>query len=736
MADHVEIKEPRIQQIGSTLREVTQELDKLFPERETFIRQIVLALATGQHVLAFGPTGSAKSVIAQTVFSMIEEAQVGKINLTKFTNDVSLIGFPDLKRWRDTGEMFYRREGTVLDADLLLLEELFDANGPVLRILLPLLNERSFSYGMQDEQAKLHSAIATTNWDPSAIAQTDEGLKALVDRIIFQCNVRYLTSRESRILMYQSYVRAHHSNATISLEDLRYISQMSLLILPTVGQDILRLYDEVVDEYLKLFPKPIVSDRRRSLLLRLLSANSLLNGRTEIQPQDIEAAGLGLCLGEEDRMDCFSRLLKPKEIAPKGTMLVPSSSRQAIGCTDSSASSGPPVQSIEIPASARPTRAPLSPSTGKTSSERQDLLERRAGLERLLEKVPHNSQSAATFHMLIDGLNDELEDATKPANRPRESKSDDKTAKQSADEEGDKAHKPLPDFARNSRFWLPGLLPDIFHALDLYAHPMRPGREMEDKISSSLATIERHIASANVESAMREIDLRSKIELSNVSYPTNIMEPAMLLSLDQIGRLLPHGLMLEDDLFFHQLHSGSLQTLQAYESRKKQKLLYVLLDTSPSMYIDQLGDQSRASWAREVVTKLLHRVIEDEARCYLRPFWLEVSTLVRATTPVEARALIALIAAGKIDRGIGTNIGHALRAAIRDIRATEEELSGADIVLITDADELQTGCPPVSFEEAKDIEKQMKGDTHLHIIFIGGLSEPLRSIATSHVLIS
>lgn len=289
----------RVAAIGENLRTLVDELAMIFPERRHLIQQMIYALLTREHVLIYGIYGTGKSDLVHTLFSCISGARTFSIGLSKFMTEGNIIGMPDPKKMREEGLFEYRRDGGILDADFAELDELFDSNPPLLRVLLGILNERQFKRGRQVESANLHTAIASTNGDPEEEMRRHPELGAVVDRFVFHAHVRYLAEPESRRRMLEKYVAGETPSVQIKLEDIKYLSDMVVGANQICDPDFIAVYDEAVEAYVKTSRQPI-SDRRRCKLVQLVEANALLYGRFEVTYEDIEAVRWGLCLGGND----------------------------------------------------------------------------------------------------------------------------------------------------------------------------------------------------------------------------------------------------------------------------------------------------------------------------------------------------------------------------------------------------------------------------------------------------
>ncbi|HSD12500.1 MAG TPA: AAA family ATPase [Patescibacteria group bacterium] len=285
--------------IGEAIRALIDQLGSIFPEREHLLQQILYALLTKEHVLVFGPHGTGKSDLLHTLFESFEGARVFSIALSKFMSEANIIGIPDPSLMREKGEVRYRRDGGILDADFVELDELFDSNWPLLRVLLGILNERSFKRGRQVEDANLHTAVACTNGAPDQEVKRQPELAAVIDRFLFHCKVGYLKDAGNRCRMYLKYLGGAQPTAKVTLKDLKALSDVVTEANQITDEFIVQVHDRIVTAYSEK-AKVVVSDRRKCKLLQLVEANALLYGRYEIDIEDLAAVKWGLCLGGDD----------------------------------------------------------------------------------------------------------------------------------------------------------------------------------------------------------------------------------------------------------------------------------------------------------------------------------------------------------------------------------------------------------------------------------------------------
>lgn len=301
-----------IAQTGNKLRLLEQELKSIFPGRDHLITQMIYALVTMEHVLTWGPSGTGKSDLLNALFGAFDGAKTFSIQLGKFMTESSIFGIPNPKVMREEGEIRYPREGSIVEADFANLEEFFDCNEPLLRMLLGILNERQFKRGRQHETARLRTAMASTNGIPTDEAFRAPGLVAVIDRFLFQCRVDYLKDPADRLRMYRKFLMGERPETRIDLADLAKLSSVVVNANQITDFGLLDVHDEILASFGKQMPDLAVSDRRKCKLLLLAEANAVLNGRMEAVPEDFLALRWGLCHGGDSKHhDAFQRVVEP-----------------------------------------------------------------------------------------------------------------------------------------------------------------------------------------------------------------------------------------------------------------------------------------------------------------------------------------------------------------------------------------------------------------------------------------
>jgi MoxR-like ATPase len=259
-------------------------------ERET--KQLMYALFTREHMLMMGPAGTAKSQFATNAFSTIDGASLFQIHLTKQTTEEYVFGplnIIELKK----GNIVHNTNNSILDANFAFLDEFFDASDVLLRSLLGVLNERKWMKGAQQIKAQLHTAIVTSNYQ-----RENEVTQAILDRIVFKCDVIPSTAKSNRVKIYQNYISQPNFSPKKLLNLVKLEEFVNLVEDPNsvkFPKQILETFDYLLEEFTKE-SKKYISPRTANKSLKVLKASALLDGRDEVNYSDLEELRYVFCV--------------------------------------------------------------------------------------------------------------------------------------------------------------------------------------------------------------------------------------------------------------------------------------------------------------------------------------------------------------------------------------------------------------------------------------------------------
>ena len=170
---------------------VRQDLNTHLLEREVAIEAAMLALLTREHLLLLGPPGTAKSLLVRNVCERVQGSTYFERLLTRFSTPEELFGPLSLSALEQDQ---YKRitAGTLVEAHIGFVDEVFKANSAILNSLLTLINERLFHEAGQVLPAPLLSLFGASNETPE-----DDSLGALYDRFLLRVTVPYLADDDS-----------------------------------------------------------------------------------------------------------------------------------------------------------------------------------------------------------------------------------------------------------------------------------------------------------------------------------------------------------------------------------------------------------------------------------------------------------------------------------------------------------------------------------------------------------
>lgn len=180
-----------INQIHKKAKEIFSFMENALFEREELTRLLVLAIFSKEHIFMYGPPGTAKTNIADTLHLLTEGNFFTKL-MTDYTNYDDIFG----KEISHPNGMTERvLKGKLPTAEFTFLDEIFKASPEILNSLLTVLNERLFDDDYNGRiKVPLRTALAASNEFPRT-----SYLKALFERFLFRIpvpNIKIKSNRE------------------------------------------------------------------------------------------------------------------------------------------------------------------------------------------------------------------------------------------------------------------------------------------------------------------------------------------------------------------------------------------------------------------------------------------------------------------------------------------------------------------------------------------------------------
>jgi len=279
---------------------------KLFlMERDKELKQLMYAMLTGEHLFLQGEAGTGKSMLAKHAFSLVGKAKVFTIQMSEATLSEHLFGAYNISTWKSKGILERDITNSILEADFAFVDEIFDGREDVLRTLLGILNERTFSEGRQQETAKLHTCVATANYKIE-----NEKTIPILDRFLFKALIKPLKSKANRLKMYKQHIDKVGKLSEYAIKPLLTMAQLKDFTnkifsnYVKIDSDVLEVYDEMIAEFVKEIgsekKKKLVSARTTNKLLDIVRASVLLDNRKKAELTDLYEIKYGLCVINDD----------------------------------------------------------------------------------------------------------------------------------------------------------------------------------------------------------------------------------------------------------------------------------------------------------------------------------------------------------------------------------------------------------------------------------------------------
>lgn len=269
---------------ASKLAEARERLTQYFIERDDMIEGLMIGLVGRIPVLLDGPPGTAKSALARSMARLID----GKVFIKTVMGESTMnefFGSPvfEAEDKKDLLRGYIRRNlhGSVVEADVVLLDEKFRGGPELVSSFLTVMEEREFHNGPEIVPARWSLWIAATNWIPQ-----DEEMQAIVDRYV-------LRFQAPEIRNFQSFIRMlSNPDEPPALDDLVLSRDELQAIQDRVFQ--VEIPNGIIEKIAKIRATLShqnllhgTSPRRWKKILRVLRARAALLGRDEVEEQDL-----------------------------------------------------------------------------------------------------------------------------------------------------------------------------------------------------------------------------------------------------------------------------------------------------------------------------------------------------------------------------------------------------------------------------------------------------------------
>ena len=282
----------KIEGMRSTrIRRLAETLSTRLPEKEETLRLTLLAALAGENVFLYGPPGVAKSMLARRVSWAFQDARSFEYLLGRFTTPEEIFGPVSISRLKNDDRFERVTDGFLPSAEIVFLDEIWNASSPILNSLLTAISERRFRNGGEEMALPLQTVIGAAG----SLVPDQPGLEALWDRFLLRLRVDPVQSDEAFMELIASTEDLERDpvepSDKITADELDEWSDV---------RDAIEIPDDVMTLILDLRERirrhnsqsdgatgPItVSDRRWRQAVRLLRTSALLNDRASVDALD------------------------------------------------------------------------------------------------------------------------------------------------------------------------------------------------------------------------------------------------------------------------------------------------------------------------------------------------------------------------------------------------------------------------------------------------------------------
>lgn len=273
-------------EILERLRQIEAVQNKHIFEREDVTRAITICLIVRGHLLLTGPPGVAKTTQIRLAAAHVRESRFFHTQLSPFSTVEDLFGPVDLQAYKE-GERRRRSSGMLQEADVAVIDEIYNGNEAVLKALLAPMNEGVYAEAGSFHPIPLRTLMGTTNGIPDPAERREKGLEGFHDRWLFRFVVGDLKSSSNFTrMLWSPDIDFHHykadPKASVSLSELEALRVQADAVRLPVG-----VTDELVQVRKAMEAEGIsCSPRRWKQIRRALQASALIDGRRDVDERD------------------------------------------------------------------------------------------------------------------------------------------------------------------------------------------------------------------------------------------------------------------------------------------------------------------------------------------------------------------------------------------------------------------------------------------------------------------
>ncbi len=268
------------------VRTAYRKMLTMFYKLEDEVTGIFIALLSRENYVLIGPPGTGKTTLIYTLSKLLNAKWFYR-QLTKFTDLEELLGPIDIAELLK-GRVVRIYTNSIVEADLALLDEIFNASSAILNTLLSILNERVIYDGDKVVPVKTWTVYASSNRVPE-----DEELQALYDRFPLRSFLNYLPPEETENLIIKGWLLRKELDEATAVANMDDVKQCHEMLMRYVYDNLNALAKHVAPIIASFVEHVQISNRTRvKTTLYVISYIILTLGRIEADPHILRMATL------------------------------------------------------------------------------------------------------------------------------------------------------------------------------------------------------------------------------------------------------------------------------------------------------------------------------------------------------------------------------------------------------------------------------------------------------------
>ena len=259
-------------------------------EKEQIMALALLSLVAEESIFLLGPPGTAKSLVARRLKSVLKDGKVFDYLMSRFSTPDEVFGPVSIAKLKNEDRYERITDGYLPSADIVFLDEIWKASPSIQNSLLTAINEKIFTNGSQVVPLPLKLLIAASNELPAE----NEGLEALWDRFLIRIVSNPVREQKNFFKMVCDVDDSYDElpeNLKLTPQEIAKLQEKAKAV--KVPKTILEVVGRVREnlgidsDTGTAIAENYVSDRRWKKIFKLLRTSAAINGRDEVNYTDL-----------------------------------------------------------------------------------------------------------------------------------------------------------------------------------------------------------------------------------------------------------------------------------------------------------------------------------------------------------------------------------------------------------------------------------------------------------------